>query len=317
MSPSIFPDLQRIKDSLSSIYHCFVYYSEAPSTLLIALNKELPEISKDSWEERMSWGGVYINGKVAYQDVPLKTPMKLEYYQPKVPVDQQASCYPKFSKDWIIYEDSDLLVCFKPAGLSCQKAKEQQKISLYQYLSDHYGRPIHLPSRLDFSTSGLILCSRNPDTHGIVQELFVSRSIVKKYLLKISKPVDWEEITIEQRIGRDPRHPVLRKAVEDRGKPALSHFQLLDKGEDYSAIIAKPYTGRTHQLRVHAKYGLGCAIVGDNFYSGEPDEELNLCSYFLDCQHPILNTRLALMLPENLFPSWVKPEWVEKIRTGD
>ncbi|MEX0595161.1 MAG: pseudouridine synthase, partial [Candidatus Paceibacterota bacterium] len=161
------PDLERIKNSLSSIYHCFVYYSEAPSSLLLALQKELPEISFDSWIERLSWGGVYINGKVAYHDVPLKTPMKLEYYQPKMPVDQQVNYYPKFSKDWIIYEDPDLLVCFKPAGLSCQKAKEQQKISLYQYLSDYYGSPIHLPSRLDFSTSGLILCSRNPATHGI------------------------------------------------------------------------------------------------------------------------------------------------------
>ncbi len=309
-----FPDLQRIKDSLSSIYHCFVYYSEAPGTLLEALQKELPEIAADSWEERMSWGGVYINGKVAYQDVPLKTPMKLEYYQPKVPVDEQANYYPKFSKDWIIYEDPDLLVCFKPAGLSCQKAKEQQKISLYQYLSDHYGRPIHLPSRLDFSTSGLILCSRNPDTHGIVQELFVSRQIVKKYLLKISQPVDWEEITIEQRIGRDPRHPVLRKVVTDRGKPALSEFKLLEKGADYSAIIAKPYTGRTHQLRVHAKYGLGSAIVGDNFYSGEESDELNLCSYYLKFTHPITNEELEFILPENLIPNWAKQSWIEKIR---
>lgn len=294
--------LEKIHSALSSWYHCFKYLEAVPKDLLTALKIHLPHLDPESWEERFNWGGIYLNGKAVAENRTLPTPCKIEYYEPKTSIAEQKKSFPKFSSEWIIYEDENFAVVYKPCGLSTQKAKEQWHFSLYHYLLRHYGHHIHLPSRLDFSTAGLILTSKTSETHKAAQQLFTQKKIKKQYLLKVSKTPDWETKTVENLICRDPFHPVLRMTSDIQGKPAKTIFY----NQGNNIILAEPITGRTHQIRVHAAYALNLPITGDKFYNGKKANFLHLLSYKLSFIHPLRRQSVNVHLPSKYVPNPLK-----------
>lgn len=306
--------IERINNALTSIHHEASYYSqeECPSDLLCALTEAFSQIDPQSWNERLLFGGVYVNGKRQTENMPLTAPCRVEYFEPKFPISEARNAFPSFSSDFILYEDNDLIAVYKPRGLPSTANREQSTYHLKAYLEDHYGHPVHLPSRLDTSTQGVMLVSRTERMHGRLQRLYERRLVQKEYLLEVPTRFDWEEKVVDAPIGRDSLHPVLRKVCEN-GKPAKTVFQsfreqeFVDKeGQSHKTtlLLAKPYSGRTHQLRVHCQQ-LGPAIVGDNFYEGLLADELHLLSYRVSVWHPFLDKGISVSVPQHHLPDWV------------
>lgn len=309
--------LNRIYEALSSVHHTFLYYPKTPSDSLIdLLEKNLPHIPSNSWSQRFSFGGVYCNGRgVKYNFSPL-VPCKFEYFEPKDSLEFPDDRIPKFDPSWIVYEDEWIIVVHKPRGLSSLPTREQRNTHLKEYLENYVGHPIHLPSRLDTSTEGLVVVSKHPDCHNELQRLFSSRSIEKYYLFEGTGCVNWQSKTVALRITKDRLHPVLRTTSPHDGKPSRTDFEFLYKSSvlnsdneriDTSLIVARPRTGRTHQIRVHAR-AIGVPIVGDSFYEGaklkQEEAGLRLFSWKLSLVHPITKLKLELISPKEKWPIW-------------
>lgn len=303
-------NLDRVVSSLNTRHWKWTLREEVEcnQSLLEFLTDKLPHIDSLTWPERSDWGGIHVNGKPASLTMgKLPCPCWIEYYEPKLSVAEARAELTTFDPEQhIVYEDDSLAVVFKPASLHSNPPREQQQINLRHSLDKYYGSAIHLPSRLDFSTAGLLIISRHASAHRAVQYLYQKRQVEKFYLCKGQGIPRWKYLELSAAIDDDPRHRVLRQLVASGGKEALTGFTALKFYPEESATLfcAKPFTGRTHQIRLHAA-GLGHNLYGDDFYCGPPAESLHLLCYRLLFPHPQHGGTLDIRVPDNLLPSWL------------
>jgi tRNA pseudouridine32 synthase/23S rRNA pseudouridine746 synthase len=231
----------------------------------------------------------------------------VEYYEPKFSIAESIRLFPKFSADNIVYEDADLIAAFKPGKLPCTPSREQRHHSLKAYIEKYLGKEVHMPSRLDTSAQGLVVMSRSKRMHKHLQHAFEKHSAEKYYLLEVAPAVKWSRKMVDNLIAEDPTHPILRQVVQSGGQKAQTYFRVLRPGIDNqsSLLLAKPRTGRTHQLRVHTAH-LGHPIVGDNFYGGIEAPDLHLLSFRLRFFNPLTDKQVEIELPQNLIPDWAR-----------
>ncbi|MCX7928305.1 MAG: RluA family pseudouridine synthase [Patescibacteria group bacterium] len=179
----------------------------------------------------------------------------------------------------IIFEDESLLVILKPAGWVVNDAKTVKTTFVVQnWLSKNFKYPIvdnyecrnGVVHRLDKETSGILLVAKDKDAFENLQSQFKNRSVQKTYLALLHGVPKKPKGTIDAPVGRLPWNRE-RFGVYSSGRQALSDYEVVEvyvKGnEKYSLTKFYPKTGRTHQIRVHAKY-LGNPIVSDKFYAG-------------------------------------------------
>lgn len=265
-----------------------------------------------------------MNGLPAYTDCLLPIPCKIEYYEPKFPLDEASSIYAQFSPDWIVWEDAWLIVTYKPSHLPTTPSKEQRFYNLKTYLDVHLKTELHFPSRLDMSTQGLVIASKHEGMHAPLQQLFEKREVQKKYLLFTDGSLNTSPMTVSDPIGKTSLHPVLRATNGKGAKEAVTVFESLCAGfvQDGKCeavlgnfIEASPLTGRTHQIRVHAA-SIGCAVCGDKFYNGAISDGLCLLSHKLSFVHPFTEEKLAITVPERLCPDWARQALFNGTRVG-
>jgi len=310
--------LDRLHSTLTSTHWVFTYHTpkECPSSVLAALTKELPHIDRASWQDRLAFGGLYINGEETIEDLPLNAPCRVEYYEPKFEIAKASALFTKFSTEQIVFEDDDIIAAFKPAKLPCGQSKEQRHFYLRKFVEKYLGKPVHMPSRLDTSAQGLVLFSKSKRMHSVLQQAFEKHAVEKYYLLHVSPAVSFQKKLVQNQIGKDPEHSILRRVVDSGGLSAVTHFRTLaavsdTPGPSGSLLLAKPQTGRTHQLRVHTS-SLGHPIVGDNFYGGIPAPELRLLALRFRFHNKLSGKTVEITLPERWLPSWVPPELVRR-----
>lgn len=176
----------------------------------------------------------------------------------------------------VIYEDDDLAVINKQAGLVVHPAPGNREhtlvnalLSRFKQLSDTNKNRPGIVHRLDKETSGLLVIAKNNDSHLKLSRQFAQHSIQRKYIAIVMGRTEFDEDIIELPIGR---HPLKRKnmavSFTENSKYAKTHYRTLKRGKDFSLLELRPFTGRTHQLRVHLA-ALGHPILGDTKY-GKP-----------------------------------------------
>jgi 23S rRNA-/tRNA-specific pseudouridylate synthase len=303
--------LQSVNDALRTRYWSWTLLDQDEATcgLLELLCNRLPHISPQSWDSRFAFGGIYVNGIEALADAPLPVPCKVEYYEPKFEIAEAKEIFPEFKENYVIFRDEHILVAYKPAGLSSMPAKEQRHFSLRASIEKLVQTTIHMPSRLDVSAQGIVLMSISAAAHATLQRAFEMRSVSKTYLCASSHRPHWEERQVSAIIGRDPTHPVLRTTDTALGKSAETTFRFLGtyshESGDCHVMSARPITGRTHQIRVHAAHE-NVPLLGDRFYGGAPRSYLHLVAHSISCRHPISGKIFSCSLPQSLQPDWAQ-----------
>ena len=199
----------------------------------------------------------------------------------------------------ILYEDDYLLVINKPEGMLSVPGKGDAD-SVYQRLSILYPEatgPI-IVHRLDMATSGLLLAAKTKEAHQNLQAQFKNRTIQKRYIALLEGEVPQDEGEIRLPLCPDPLDRPRQIVSEEFGKPALTHYRVLERTSGKTLIAFYPQTGRTHQLRVHAAHpqGLHCPILGDKLY-GRKAERLYLHAEYLAFTHPITSERIEIQKP--------------------
>ena len=196
----------------------------------------------------------------------------------------------------IIYEDAEILVIDKPAGLTTHPAPGHPDHTLVNAVLSHCPtiamssdstRP-GIVHRLDKDTSGLIVMAKNDLSRRYLAEQFRNRVVKKGYLVLVQGTLSPKRGRIEAPLGRDPRHRK-RMTIVEKGKEANTEYEVREYLDKYTLLEVAPLTGRTHQIRVHLS-AIGYPVVGDAIYGVK--------STFLDRQF-IHAYRLGFCIPAN------------------
>ena len=168
----------------------------------------------------------------------------------------------------IIFEDQDLVAVSKPAGLLTIPDREQSEKSLKEILQEKYGT-IFTVHRLDRDTSGLVLFAKNEAAHKYLSKLFEDRKVEKYYLGIVTGLPENKSGIIDAPISEHPAHKGFM-TVHRNGKPSQTGYEVVEPNKFYSLVAFQLYTGRTHQIRVHAK-NIGHPLACDPLYGdGKP-----------------------------------------------
>jgi 23S rRNA pseudouridine1911/1915/1917 synthase len=196
----------------------------------------------------------------------------------------------------IIYEDADIAVVNKPRGMVVHPSNGHQSgtmvHALLYHLKDLSGingtmRP-GIVHRIDKDTSGLLVVAKHDKAHQKLTDMLKEHDIERKYRAIVHGVIDHEFGTIEAPIGRDTNDRQ-KMAVVENGKPAVTHFEVLERFEEFTYIECKLETGRTHQIRVHMQY-IGYPLAGDPKYGPRRTLDIDgqaLHAAVLGFNHPI------------------------------
>ncbi len=210
----------------------------------------------------------------------------------------------------IVYEDTDLLVVNKAAGMVVHPAPGHHDDTLVNALLARYAelqvtegdlRP-GIVHRLDRDTSGLLVVAKNIRTQAALIEQMKRHEVVKRYLALVEGIVALDSGTIEAPIGRNPRHRQQMAITASGSREARTHFRVLERFSHYTLLLVQLETGRTHQIRVHLK-AIGHPVVGDSVYgSGRKHPDLLpqrqfLHAYQLQFTHPITGHAVEFEAP--------------------
>ena len=252
-----------------------------------ALTEALPELSRMQWQKLIREGLVMVDGeraKASYRIIggesllaTLPEVVEAEILAEDIPLD-------------IRYEDSDLIVVNKPAGMVVHPSLGHAGGTLVNALLAHCPdlegvggeRRPGIVHRLDKDTSGLIIAAKHDHALWQLQNQFKQRLVVKVYQALVNGSLQPPEALIDAPIGRDPRHRqrmAVVTAANQEARPAQTFYRAVQYFSEYTHVECRPRTGRKHQIRVHLAY-IGFPIVGDVLY-GRRKDQLRLPRHFL------------------------------------
>jgi 23S rRNA pseudouridine1911/1915/1917 synthase len=277
-------------------HEIFDFHKDQEERLDHFLVERLPEFSRSRLQ------GLIKDGFVAVDGVPAKkTGQKLEpgsQVEVRIPPPVPSGLVGEDIPLDILFENNDLLVLNKPAGMVVHPAAGHETGTLVHavlgYDPDLEGiggeeRPgvVH---RLDKETSGLILLAKNDHAHHWLQDQFRLRTVEKIYLALVDGAPPTPSGRVEAPIGRDSSH---RKKMAimppGKGREAVSEYLTLEVFKEHTLLEFHPFTGRTHQIRLHCMF-LGCPIVGDKVY-GRRKQSVAIDRHFLHA------AKLRIILP--------------------
>ncbi len=199
----------------------------------------------------------------------------------------------------ILYADERMVAVDKPAGMLSVRGRGtatqdcvEQRFTFWRP-DAKYVRAVH---RLDQATSGVLLLALDPDAHRALSRAFRERATHKDYVALVGGVVKADRGEVSLAIGCK-REELPRRRVDPAGKPARTAFEVLHRRGDCTALLLRPRTGRTHQLRIHCAAGLGTPIIGDTLYGGAIAPRLMLHAHGITLPHPTTGDPLAITAP--------------------
>ena len=203
----------------------------------------------------------------------------------------------------IVYEDEDILVINKPAGMPIHPSMKNYYNSLANALAWYYqdqGKPFifRCSNRLDRDTSGLTVISKHLVSASIMADMTKKRLVHREYLAIVKGDLTPPTGTITAPLSRKEGSIIERTVDFDHGEEAITHYKLVKEENRHSLVSLQLETGRTHQIRIHMKY-LGYPLIGDYLYN--PDMEhitrQALHSYHMEFPHPITGQKMTFTAP--------------------
>ncbi len=264
------------------------------------LSIKFPEYSRNYFQYLIEGGFVSSLGTILKKKDTLKIGQSLHIQFQNLPEPTTA---PEDIPLSILYEDDEILAIDKPSGLVVHPGVGNPSgtvvNALMQYLkslpeTDDPLRP-GIVHRLDKETSGILIAAKTRRAHIKLVDLFKARKMTKEYLAICERAP--KKLYIEAPIGRNLKR---RKemAIVENGREAVTQFEILTEGKKGALVLAKPMTGRTHQIRVHLKH-LNTPILGDTLYgfAQKKASRIMLHSYKLSFIHPFSGQNLSLTAP--------------------
>jgi 23S rRNA pseudouridine1911/1915/1917 synthase len=234
------------------------------------LAKRLPQYSRSRLQQLIRSGFVRLNGASTRPRQIVRAGDKIDIKEP--PVEQIDTRPERIPLD-ILFEDDDLIVINKPAGLTVHPGAGQREHTLVNALLSHCTklsgiggkeRP-GIVHRLDKETSGCLVVAKNDLAHRELSRQFADRSVEKIYLALVAGKLRKSTGVIEEKIGRHPVHRQRMRVTSLRGRTAKTEYRVVRSNEEASLIECRLHSGRTHQIRVHLHH-LGHPVLGDKVY---------------------------------------------------
>ena len=211
----------------------------------------------------------------------------------------------------IVFEDEHLLVVNKPSGVASIPAQYHPTGTMVHRVKHYYNqqayvdRVVHVVTRLDRDTTGLMLFAKHGFSHAMIDKQLQSGDLKKYYTALVGGSIDTlkDSARIELPIGRDPASIVKREVRAD-GQLAVTDYWLEDRTKEVAQVNIQLHTGRTHQIRVHFS-ALGCPLLGDDMYFGDMTQGIDrqaLHCARLEMIHPFTGEPLTFTqcLPEDM-----------------
>ncbi len=254
------------------------------------ISLQCPDFSRTRVQSLIEGGWVNVQPKRALTP---STKVKMgELYKVVVPQAQETIIKPQYINLDIVFEDEDLLVINKPAGLVVHPAPGHADQTLVNGILAHCGDQLSgiggvkrpgIVHRLDKDTSGLMVVAKNDTTHHFLSGQFGDRSLSRTYHALVWGLITPKEGQISNFIGRSPQNRQKMAVVTKGGKEAITHYKVLktfacnqNLASSVSLVECRLKTGRTHQIRVHLTH-LGHPIIGDPLYGHKPKNAKKYC----------------------------------------
>ena len=269
-----------IDDQDDELYEHYAFTVEKGQQLL-RIDKYLMNFIENATRNKIQAAAK--NGSIYVNDVPVKSNYRVKPFD-KIRVMFEHPPYeylltPENIPLDIVYEDDDVLVINKPAGLVVHPGHGNYSGTLINALIYHFenlpnnssNRP-GLVHRIDKDTSGLLVIAKTEEAMAHLSKQFFDKSSEREYVALVWGNVEADEGTIEGNIGRHPKNRLQNAVFEGdeayKGKPAITHYKVLERFSYVTLISCKLETGRTHQIRVHMKH-IGHTLFNDERYGGE------------------------------------------------
>jgi 23S rRNA pseudouridine1911/1915/1917 synthase len=258
------------KSERSATFKFVVPKKDARVRLDRFLARELPEYSRSRIQQLIHTGFVRLNGATTRPRQLIRSGDKVEVSKPPV---EKIETRPEPIPLDILFEDDDLIVINKPAGLVVHPGAGHREHTLVNALLSHCPilsgiggkeRP-GIVHRLDKDTSGCLIVAKNDAAHRELSRQFAERSVEKIYLALVAGKLRKQSGVIEEKIGRHPMHRQRMSVASSRGRTAKTEYRIVRMGLMATLIECRLHSGRTHQVRVHLHH-LGHPVLGDKVY---------------------------------------------------
>lgn len=245
------------------------------SRLDVYLHEKLPDVSRSFLKERINEGLCRVRGKKVYKAgtsvsagdevlIFMPAPVLPDAEPENIPLD-------------ILYEDDDLLIVNKPKGMAVHPAPGSERGTLVNALLYHCKGQLSgingvlrpgIVHRIDKDTTGSLIVCKNDRAHTAIAEQLKEHSALRVYYALAIGNIEEDSGTITGNIGRDPKDRKRMAVVEEGGKPAVTHYEVLERFGNVTFLRFRLETGRTHQIRVHMRK-IRHPLLGDTLYGGE------------------------------------------------